>query len=106
VAERSFPLPDLGEGLIDATILEWLVTPGEYVERNAPLVELETTKSAIEIPSPMSVVKELHAAEGEVLEVGRPLVTFEVPDDQAGIVGTVPSGEEPPRRVKLSLPDD
>jgi len=107
VAERSFPLPDLGEGLIDATIIEWLVTVGEYVERNAPLVEVETTKSAIEIPSPMSgVVKQLHAGEGEALEVGRPLVTFEVPDEQAGIVGTVPTAEEGERRVRLSIPED
>jgi pyruvate/2-oxoglutarate dehydrogenase complex dihydrolipoamide acyltransferase (E2) component len=107
VAERSFPLPDLGEGLIDATILEWLVSPGQFVERNAPLVEVETTKSALEIPSPISgVVKELHAEEGQALEVGRPLVTFEVPDNQAGIVGTVPVVEEAERRVRLSLPDE
>jgi pyruvate/2-oxoglutarate dehydrogenase complex dihydrolipoamide acyltransferase (E2) component len=107
VAERSFPLPDLGEGLIDATILEWLVSPGQFVERNAPLVEVETTKSALEIPSPISgVVKELHAEEGQALEVGRPLVTFEVPDNQAGIVGTVPVVEQAERRVRLSLPDE
>jgi pyruvate/2-oxoglutarate dehydrogenase complex dihydrolipoamide acyltransferase (E2) component len=107
VADRSFPLPDLGEGLIDATVLEWLVAPGDYVERNAPLVEVETTKATLELPSPISgVVKELHAPTGGTVEVGETLVTFEVPDDQAGIVGTVPAGEETERRVRLSIPDD
>ena len=66
MAEKSFPLPDLGEGLIDATILEWLVKPGDRIERNDPLVEVETTKSALELPSPMSgVVKTLHGESGD-----------------------------------------
>ena len=54
MAEISFPLPDLGEGLIEATVLEWLVSPGDQVERNQPLVEVETTKSAVELPSPQA----------------------------------------------------
>ncbi len=107
MAELTFDLPDLGEGLQEATVLEWLVAEGAFVERGAPLVEVETTKSAVELPSPQSgVVARLHAAEGEILEVGRPLVTFAVEDDQAGIVGTVPAEEAPRRRVRLSLPED
>jgi pyruvate dehydrogenase E2 component (dihydrolipoamide acetyltransferase) len=107
VAEATFPLPDLGEGLISATVLEWLVAEGDWVERNAPLVELETTKSAVEIPSPQSGrVVRLHVADGAELAVGEPLVTFEVADAQAGIVGTVPEEKKPQRRVKLTLPED
>lgn len=108
MAEKSFPLPDLGEGLIDATILEWLVKPGDRIERNDPLVEVETTKSALELPSPMSgVVKTLHGESGDVVAVGAPLVTFETPDAEAGIVGTVPTEEAPTRsRVRLSIPED
>ena len=108
MAEKSFPLPDLGEGLIDATILEWLVKPGDRIERNDPLVEVETTKSALELPSPMSgVVKTLHAESGDVVLVGSPLVTFETPDAEAGIVGTVPAQKAPTRsRVRLSVPED
>ncbi|GAA4662600.1 MULTISPECIES: biotin/lipoyl-containing protein [Amycolatopsis] len=107
MAEVTFPLPDLGEGLISATVLEWLVAEGDWVERNAPLLELETTKSAVEIPSPQSGrVAKLHVADGEELSVGDPLVTFTVDDDQAGIVGTVPQEEKPKRRVRLSLPED
>lgn len=107
MAEKSFPLPDLGEGLIDATILEWLVKPGDHIERNDPLVEVETTKAALELPSPMSgIVKTLHAVSGDTVEVGAPLVTFETPDAEAGIVGTVPTEQAPTRRVRLSIPDD
>ena len=103
MAEISFPLPDLGEGLIEATVLEWLVAEGEQVERNHPLVEVETTKSAVELPSPQAgkVVK-IYGAPGDTIKVGEPLIVFEVPDDTAGIVGTVPKEEAPRRRVRLT----
>ena len=105
MAETVFHLPDLGEGLIEAKVLEWHVAEGELVERNAPLVEVETSKSAVEIPSPQTgrVVRR-HAAEDESLRVGDPLVTFEV--DQAGIVGTVPREDKPARRVRLRPPEE
>ncbi|MCU1437226.1 MAG: biotin attachment protein [Naasia sp.] len=108
MAEISFNLPDLGEGLIDAKVLEWLVSVGDYVERGAPIVEVETTKSALELPSPRAgTVARLHAEEDEDIKVGDPLITFEVPDDSAGIVGTVPQQDaEPKRRVRVQLPDD
>ncbi|WP_019813081.1 biotin/lipoyl-containing protein [Saccharomonospora saliphila] len=107
MAEIAFPLPDLGEGLISATVLEWLVAEGDWVERNAALVELETTKSAVEIPSPQTGrVARLHVGEGEELSVGDPLVTFTVDDDRAGIVGTVPEEKETRRRVRLTPPED
>lgn len=106
VSERTFTLPDLGEGLVEATVLEWLVQPGQRVERNQPLVELETAKSAVEIPSPHTgVVARLHAEPEQVVPVGGPLVTFRV-DAGAGIVGTVPAEEEPTRRVRLKPPSD
>lgn len=107
MAEISFNLPDLGEGLLEAKVLEWLVSVGDYVERGAPMVEVETTKSAVELPSPQAgTVLRIHAAEDDDLKVGDRLVTFEVPDDTAGIVGTVPQEHEPKRRVQLQLPDE
>jgi len=108
VAEITFPLPDLGEGLEDAIILEWHVKVGDRVERNDVLVEVETTKSAVELPSPQAgVVARLGGEEGDTVLVGDPLITFEVADEAAGIVGTVPSEDAAPaKRVKLSLPDD
>lgn len=106
MAIHVFPLPDLGEGLLEATIVEWLVEVGETVERDDPLAEVETTKSAVELPAPMAgTIVELHAAAGETVAVGAALVTFETPE-QAGIVGTVPSEAPPRRRVHLRLPPD
>lgn len=103
MAEIPFPLPDLGEGLIEATVLAWHVAEGDHVERNQPLVEVETTKSALELPSPQTGrVLKVHGAPGEVIRVGEPLIVFEVPDDAAGIVGTVPAEGAPTRRVHLS----
>ena len=52
------------------------------------------------------VVKTLHGSSGDVVKVGEPLVTFETPDAEAGIVGTVPVEEAPTRRVRLSIPED
>lgn len=107
MAEISFPLPDLGEGLIEATVLEWLVAAGDQVERNQPLVELETVKSALELPSPQAgKVVRIHGGPGDKINVGEPLVVFEVPDNTAGIVGTVPTEEPPRRRVRLSAAPD
>lgn len=106
MADVEFPLPDLGEGLVEATVLEWLVAEGDEIERNTPLVEVETTKSAVELPSPQAGrVLRLHAAAGEVVQVGSPLITFAV-GDSPGIVGTVPAREAPTRRVRLTPPED
>jgi len=108
----TFTLPDLGEGLVEATVLEWQVAVGDVVERNAPLVEVETTKSAVVIPSPQAGrIVELHAEEEQAVPVGDPLVTFavEAADDapRAGIVGRVPAEEaRPARRVRLKPPTD
>ena len=108
MAEIPFPLPDLGEGLIEATVLEWHVAEGDQVERNQPLVEVETTKSSLELPSPQAGrVLKVYGAPGEVIKVGEPLIVFEVPDEVAGIVGTVPAEGALTRRVRLTAaPDD
>jgi pyruvate dehydrogenase E2 component (dihydrolipoamide acetyltransferase) len=79
MAERVFNLPDLGEGLEDAEIVDWKVTPGDTVELNQPLVEVNTAKALVEIPSPVAGrVTTLHGEPGGVVKVGQPLVTFEV----------------------------
>ena len=71
-----FNLPDLGEGLTEAEIQHWLVTEGDTVALDQPMVEVETAKSAVEIPSPFEgVVHQLHGAEGETLAVGQPLIS-------------------------------
>jgi pyruvate/2-oxoglutarate dehydrogenase complex dihydrolipoamide acyltransferase (E2) component len=107
VAERTFELPDLGEGLIDAVVLEWLAAEGDYLERGQAMAEVETTKSTVELPSPQAgTISKFHVAEGDTAVVGEAFVTFTVADDEAGIVGTVPTDKPAARRVKLALTDD
>ncbi len=82
MAERVFAMPDLGEGLEDGEIVDWLVAPGDDVALNQPLVEVETAKATVEIPSPFAGrVTTLHGAAGDTVAVGAPLVTFSVADD-------------------------
>src|SRR3954452_22755396 len=86
---KDFKLPDLGEGLTEGKILKWLVQPGDEVTLNQPIVEVETAKAAVEIPSPYAgLVTQLHHAEGETVDVGSPIITFDV--DPTG----APAGDE------------
>lgn len=79
MAKVPFDLPDLGEGLTEGEVLQWLVKPGDEVTLNQPFVEVETAKAAVEIPSPHDgTIAELHAEEGATVEVGSLLITFEV----------------------------
>jgi pyruvate dehydrogenase E2 component (dihydrolipoamide acetyltransferase) len=87
--ERVFVMPDLGEGLEEGTIVEWLVAAGDEVALNQPLVEVETAKAAVEIPSPFAgVVATLHGDSGQDVPVGAPLVTFEVVGEATTAPGT------------------
>jgi len=89
---KQFKLPDLGEGLTEGEILKWLVAPGDEVKLNQPIVEVETAKAAVEIPSPYAgVVTDLHTAEGETVDVGTPIITF---DTDPG-AGPVPASTAP-----------
>lgn len=79
---QEFALPDLGEGLTDAELVQWLVAEGDRVELNQTIAEVETAKAVVELPSPYAgAVHTLHASAGETVEVGAPLVTFEVAGD-------------------------
>lgn len=74
---QVFLLPDLGEGLVEAEIVRWLVEVGDTVRVDQPIAELETAKSVVEVPSPYAgTVATLHGAEGSTLEVGKPLATI------------------------------
>jgi 2-oxoisovalerate dehydrogenase E2 component (dihydrolipoyl transacylase) len=77
MAERVFAMPDLGEGLEEGEITSWLVAEGDEVALNQPIVEIETAKMTVEIPSPFAgVIAKLHAGAGDAVAVGAPLVTF------------------------------
>ncbi len=73
----DFLLPDLGEGLTDAEIVRWLVKAGDEVVLNQVICEVETAKALVELPSPIiGIVSALHAAEGETVLVGAPIISF------------------------------
>src|SRR2546428_6995796 len=101
---RPFALPDLGEGLTEAEIVKVLVGEGDVVAEDAPLLEVETDKATVEIPSPFAGrVARIHVQPGQTVKVGEVLVTFE---DSAGVAsgggggggggGGVPGGPPPP----------
>ncbi|NNH23757.1 biotin/lipoyl-containing protein, partial [Pseudokineococcus marinus] len=79
MAVQHFRLPDVGEGLTEAEVVAWRVAVGDEVATNAVLVEIETAKSLVELPSPFAgVVRELLVDEGRTVEVGTPIVAVEV----------------------------
>jgi 2-oxoisovalerate dehydrogenase E2 component (dihydrolipoyl transacylase) len=78
VSMFTFPLPDVGEGLTEAEIVQWRVKPGDHVAVNQIVCEIETAKSLVELPSPFEgVVHELLAAEGDTVQVGVPIISVQ-----------------------------
>jgi pyruvate dehydrogenase E2 component (dihydrolipoamide acetyltransferase) len=76
VSISEFPLPDVGEGLTEAEIVSWHVKPGDTVTINQVIVEIETAKSLVELPSPFAgTVDALLVEEGQTVEVGTPIIT-------------------------------
>ena len=83
---RPFALPDLGEGLTEAEIVKVLVAEGDVIAEDAPLLEVETDKATVEIPSPMAGrVAKIHVQPGQTVKVGAVLDTFD--DAPAGARG-------------------
>lgn len=82
---RVFLLPDLGEGLSEAEIVEWRVAVGDVVTVDQSVVEVETAKAVVDVPCPYAGrVVALHGAAGEVRPVGQPLITIAPLDGDGG----------------------
>jgi len=80
---KIFNLPDLGEGLPDAEIVEWLVSEGDEVKLDDPMVSMETAKAVVEVPSPYTgKIARLFGAAGDVIDTGKPLAGFLVEGDE------------------------
>jgi len=80
---KTFYLPDLGEGLPDATVVEWHVKVGDSIKLDAPLCSMETAKAVVDVPSPYTgKVTRLYGAPGDIIETGAALADFE-PDPNA-----------------------
>jgi 2-oxoisovalerate dehydrogenase E2 component (dihydrolipoyl transacylase) len=110
---KQFKLPDVGEGLTEADIVRWLVRSGDAVTQNQPIVEIETAKAIVELPSPFAgVVSELLVDEGMTVVVGTPIIIVDVsatepavpltaapaPARSAVLVGYGPVHDAPARR--------
>src|SRR3954454_18228345 len=92
---QQFRLPDAGEGLTEAEIVTWRVQPGDTIEVNDPVVEIETAKSLVELPSPYAgVVDELLVPEGQTVDVGTPIIS--VRTDSPAAAAAPPAAAEPP----------
>lgn len=90
-AVHVFRLPDVGEGLEEAEIVSWRVAAGQVVAVNDVIVEIETAKSLVELPSPVAgTVGELLVEEGETVEVGSPIIRFDLP-----VADAVPADDGP-----------
>ncbi len=105
---KQFKLPDLGEGLTEGEILQWMVKPGDEVKLNQLIVEVETAKAAVEVPSPYAgVVHEIHHAAGETVDVGAPIITFDTEPGAGPLdpVATPDVASEPGREGNLAAAD-
>ena len=113
--KSHFILPDLGEGVHEAELIRWRVKPGEKVDEHQTLAEMETDKALVEVPSPWSgVIKELKGNEGDIINVGSILVTYEIaggaksqPQAAAkppGVAAADPAGRSP--KKSASTADD
>ncbi|MDF0515433.1 dihydrolipoamide acetyltransferase family protein [Agromyces sp. H3Y2-19a] len=88
MSEIRFPLPDVGEGLTEAEIVQWRVAPGDRISLDQVFVEIETAKSLVELPSAFEgVVSELLVDEGATVDVGTPILVI-----QTDAAGTAPAG--------------
>lgn len=97
-SDRQVRLPDLGEGLTEATIVRWLVAPGDTVAEDQIVAEVETAKATVELPSPFAgTVAQRHADEGDEVTVGSVLLSLEsaaTHDAGAGDTGGSGDGED------------
>ena len=90
---KFFKLPDLGEGLAEAEIVEWKVSAGDTVSVDQVLLSVETAKALVDVPSPVAgVIARLCGQEGDILHIGAPLVEFEGGEDDGTVVGKVSEG--------------
>ncbi|MFE5878460.1 dihydrolipoamide acetyltransferase family protein [Rhodococcus sp. NPDC056506] len=108
---QEFRLPDLGEGLTSADLVEWTVKVGETVALNQVLAQVETAKALVELPSPyVGVVRELLVEPGTTVPVGTPIIRIEGPADPRDpqspnvLVGYGPTAEQPSRRRSRIAP--
>jgi len=113
----EFKFPDVGEGITEGEVVLWLVEEGETVEKDQPIVQVETDKAVAEIPSPVAgAILKILFHEGDIVKVGETLVVIgeegeeykeEEKKEYVGIVGEIeekPAAKAPPRAHALAVP--
>ncbi|MGV9882699.1 dihydrolipoamide acetyltransferase family protein [Streptomyces sp. NPDC003006] len=104
-ALAEFKMPDVGEGLTEAEILKWYVTPGDTVTDGQVVCEVETAKAAVELPIPFNgVVRELRFPEGTTVDVGQVIISVDVSGGGAGAVAA-PEPAAAPEPVAAPEPE-
>ncbi|UKA62101.1 dihydrolipoamide acetyltransferase family protein [Arthrobacter sp. FW306-04-A] len=99
---QVFLLPDLGEGLTEAELVNWLVAVGDEIRVDQPIAEVETAKSMVEVPSPYAgIVAVLHGEAGQTLDVGKPLISVA---PVGAVVESGPAEEAAPAEVVSEAP--
>ncbi|MGD0704601.1 MAG: dihydrolipoamide acetyltransferase family protein [Trebonia sp.] len=97
---KEFKLPDVGEGLTEADIVSWHVKPGDTITINQVIVEIETAKAVVELPSPYAgTVSALLVDEGQTVDVGTPIITVDVP-----VAGEAPATAAAPAPTPAPIP--
>ncbi len=94
--DKDFILPDLGEGLTEAEIVNWLVAEGEEIQVDQPIIEVESAKSIVDLPSPFAgTVKKLHFAVGDTIHTGQAIITIvtDAADSGDSVPGTALRGD-------------
>ncbi|ANJ28543.1 dihydrolipoamide acetyltransferase family protein [Agromyces aureus] len=95
MTEIRFPLPDVGEGLTEAEIVQWRVAPGDAIALDQVFVEIETAKSLVELPSAFEgVVTELLVGEGTTVDVGTPILVIQTADAAGSPAASAPTSEQ------------
>jgi len=93
---KQFKLPDVGEGLTEADIIKWHVQPGDVVEVNQTILEIETAKAVVELPCPFEgTVTELLVEENTTVDVGVPIITVDVGGEAVAPPPAEPGAQEP-----------
>ena len=98
---KEFRLPDVGEGLTEADIVAWHVQPGDTVKINQIIVDIETAKAVVELPSPFAgTVSALLVEVGQTVDVGVPIIAIDVPD----AAGAGPATQQPGNKPEAAKP--
>jgi pyruvate dehydrogenase E2 component (dihydrolipoamide acetyltransferase) len=104
MSEIRFPLPDVGEGLTEAEIVQWRVAPGDRIALDQVFVEIETAKSLVELPSAFEgTVAELLVEEGRTVDVGTPILVIRT--DAAGGMSSAPAAPAGPAHAVAAEPE-